>query len=81
MKKVLVTHQLPGERIHHLGQCSDVNVWMGPGLLSAEALREELAGCAGLVCLLTDRVDAELIDHAGAAVYFQHVGGGGPHRC
>jgi glyoxylate reductase len=61
MKKVLVTHQLPGERIHHLAQCSDVNVWVGPGLLSAQALREELAGCAGLVCLLTDRVDAELI--------------------
>ena len=61
MKKVLVTHQLPGERIHHLAQCSDVNVWVGPGLLSAQALREELTGCAGLVCLLTDRVDAELI--------------------
>ncbi len=61
MKKVLVTHQLPGERIHHLAQCSDVNVWMGPGLLSAQALREELAECAGLVCLLTDRIDRALI--------------------
>ena len=61
-KKVLVTHQLPGERIHDLAHFSDVNVWMGPGLLSAAGLREELAGCQGLVCMLTDRIDRALID-------------------
>ncbi len=61
MKKVLVTHQLPGERIHDLAQHSEMNVWMGPGLLSAQGLREELAGCQGLVCLLTDRIDRALI--------------------
>lgn len=61
-KRVLVTHQLPGDHIHNLTQHSEVNVWMGPGLLSAQGLREELAGCAGLVCLLTDRIDKALID-------------------
>lgn len=60
-KRVLVTHQLPGERIHALSEHCAVNVWMGPGLLSAANLREELAGCHGLVCLLTDRVDAGLV--------------------
>ncbi len=61
-KRVFLTHQLPGERIHDLaGQC-DMNVWMGPGLLPAAALREEAADCEGLVCMLTDRVDAGLID-------------------
>jgi glyoxylate reductase len=35
---------------------------MGPGLLSAAGLREELAGCQGLVCMLTDRIDRALID-------------------
>ncbi|AQA17561.1 D-glycerate dehydrogenase [Halioglobus japonicus] len=60
-KRVLVTHQLPGERFHDLCAHCDVNVWMGPGLLSAEALREELAGCHGLLCLLTDRITAELL--------------------
>lgn len=39
-----------------------MNVWMGPGLLTAEGLREELAESAGLLCLLTDRIDAQLID-------------------
>lgn len=61
-KKVLVTHQLPGERIRELSRYCEMNVWMDTGLLSAEALREELAGCHGLLCLLTDRVDRELLD-------------------
>lgn len=61
-KQVFVTHQLPGTRIRDLVEHSLVNVWMGPGLLSAQQLREELVDCAGLICLLTDRVDAALID-------------------
>lgn len=61
MKKVLVTHQLPGDRIHELARYCDLNVWMGPGLMPDAELREELAGCDGLVCLLTDRVDAPLL--------------------
>ncbi len=60
-KRVLVTHQLPGERIHALTNYCALNIWMGPGLLTAANLREELRGCQGLVCLLTDRVDADLI--------------------
>lgn len=40
----------------------DMNVWMGPGLLPAAGLQAELAGCQGLVCLLTDRIDKGLLD-------------------
>jgi glyoxylate reductase len=47
-RKVFVTHQLPGDRIRELAQCCDMNVWMGPGLLSHEGLLTELAGCQGL---------------------------------
>lgn len=61
-KKVFVTHQLPGERIHSLAQYCQMNVWMDPGLLSSAGLREELNGCQGLVCLLTDRIDRPLLD-------------------
>jgi glyoxylate reductase len=61
-KKVLVTHQLPGERIFTLGQRCEMNVWMGPGLLPPQSLREELAECQGLVCMLTDRIDRRLLD-------------------
>jgi glyoxylate reductase len=62
LRKVLVTHRLPGARIHDLARHCEVNIWMGPGLLSAERLREELAGCHGLVCMLTDRVDRSLLE-------------------
>ena len=62
MAKVLVTHQLPGERVLELPDHCDMNVWMGPGLLPAVSLREELSGCDGLLCLLTDRIDEELLD-------------------
>lgn len=61
-KKVFVTHQLPGERIHDLSRYCDVNVWMGPGLISAANLCEELAGCDGLLCMLTDRIDRQLLE-------------------
>jgi glyoxylate reductase len=60
-KRILVTHQLPGNRFRELSQRCEVNVWMGPGLMNAASLREELAGCHGLVCLLTDRIDRALI--------------------
>ncbi|MFK8049062.1 MAG: 2-hydroxyacid dehydrogenase [Halioglobus sp.] len=61
-KKIFVTHQLPGERIHHLAKRSAMNVWMGPGLLPAETLREELSDCQGLLCMLTDRIDRQLLE-------------------
>jgi len=61
-KKVFVTHQLPGDRIHDLGQLCDMNIWMGPGLLPGTALREELSESHGLLCLLTDRIDRNLLD-------------------
>ncbi|MEH6633903.1 MAG: D-glycerate dehydrogenase [Halioglobus sp.] len=61
-KHVFVTHQLPGERIHELARQCDMHVWMGSGLLPAGELRQQLVGCQGLVCLLTDRVDRSLLD-------------------
>jgi glyoxylate reductase len=61
-KKVLLTHELPGQAIHELAQLCDLKVWPGPGPLDTARLRAELAGCQGLVCLLTDRVSRELLD-------------------
>lgn len=62
MQKVLVTHQLPGQRVHSLADHCDLSVWLGPGLLSAQGLAEELSDEDGLLCLLTDRVDASVIE-------------------
>ena len=61
-KKVFVTRQLPGERIHELARHCDMRVWMGPGPLPASALRTELLGCQGVICLLSDRIEKPLLD-------------------
>ena len=79
LKKVLVSHQLPGERIHELAQHCDLNVWVGPGLLPAESLREELAGCHGLVCLLTDKIHADLLASLPALEFVSSVSAGVDH--
>lgn len=62
MSSILVTHQLPGERFRVLAERDDVSIWTGPGLLSRKALGEKLKGREGLLCLLTDRVDASLLE-------------------
>ncbi len=78
-KKIFVTHQLPGERIHQLAEYSDMNVWMGPNLLSAEGLREELSGCQGLLCLLTDRIDRSLLDSMPELEFVSSMSAGVDH--
>lgn len=61
MKKVLVTHPLPGTRIHDLSSHCNELVWRGSGLMPASTLREELADCQGLICMLTDRLSADVL--------------------
>lgn len=78
-KKILVTHTLPGERIHALSELADVNVWLGPGLMPADSLREELAGCHGLVCLLTDQVSRELIEASSDLTFVSSMSVGVDH--
>jgi glyoxylate reductase len=78
-KKIFVTHQLPGERIHQLAEYSGMNVWMGPNLLSAEGLREELSGCQGLLCLLTDRIDRPLLDSMPELEFVSSMSAGVDH--
>ena len=78
-KKVFVTHQLPGERLAELaGQC-ELSVWQGEGLLSPDGLRESLADCHGLVCLLTDRVDRALLDSAPNLAFVSSMSVGVDH--
>ena len=78
-KKVLVTHQLPGEAIHELAHHCEMNVWMGPGLMTPQTLREELAGCQGLVCLLTDRLNRDLLEIAPGLEFVSSMAVGVDH--
>ncbi|MEP4486409.1 MAG: D-glycerate dehydrogenase [Halioglobus sp.] len=61
MKKVLVTHRLPGNRIHDLHTYCNEVVWSDSGLMPADTLQKELADCQGLICMLTDRLSADVL--------------------
>ena len=42
----------------------EIEVWPGEGPPTPDELAERLAGCEGLLCLLTDRIDDALLDKA-----------------
>lgn len=69
MARVFVTRKLPGTALDELRKAGyQVDVW--PGFLPpprAELL-EQVRGAAGLITLLEDRVDAELMDAAGPSL-------------
>jgi glyoxylate reductase len=64
-KRVFVTRRIPAvglERI--LAEC-DAAVWNEPLPPPRERLLERVAGCEGVLTLLTERVDGEFLDAAG----------------
>ena len=64
MAKVFVTRALPGDALERLRRAHDVRVWDGALPPEPAVLREAMAEAEGLLCLLTDRVDAALLDSA-----------------
>jgi glyoxylate reductase len=62
MERIFVTSALPGDALDRLGQCCELDVWSTGEPLPAEVLCERLQGCSGLLCLLTNRVSASLLD-------------------
>jgi glyoxylate reductase len=62
MARVFVTRQLPGGALDRLGAEHDVDVWPERLPPPAETLRARAAPAQGLLSLLTDRVDAALLD-------------------
>ena len=79
MPHIYVTHALPGERIAELGQHCDMACWPGPGLLPAEGLRKAVTAADGLLCLLTDRIDAALLAAAPKLRFISSVSVGLDH--
>jgi glyoxylate reductase len=65
MARVLVTRELPGNGVDRLsGAGHEVEVWPEPDPPPRDVLVERLRGAEGLLCLLTDPIDAELIEAA-----------------
>lgn len=61
-KKVYVTRMIPEEGINKLKKYFDVEVNEFDRELTYEELKEKIKGKDGVLCLLSDRIDAELMD-------------------
>jgi glyoxylate reductase len=60
--RVFVTRQLPGEALGRLSKHAELTVWEDELPPPREALLERARGADGLITLLTDRVDAPLLE-------------------
>lgn len=62
--KVFVARRIPAAGLDAIAAACDVDVWPDRLPPPADALRDRVKDCDGLVSLLTDRVDAALLDAA-----------------
>ena len=63
MARVLVTRRLPGPALQRLKAEHEVDVWPEPLPPPPDVLRARAARAEGLLALITDRIDADLIDN------------------
>jgi glyoxylate reductase len=59
--RCFVTRKLPGPALDRLRECHEVEIWPGRLPPSPAELAEHVAEAEGLLSLLTDRIDAELL--------------------
>ncbi|HWT94342.1 MAG TPA: D-glycerate dehydrogenase [Solirubrobacteraceae bacterium] len=64
MARVFLSRELPFAAIDRLRAAHDVDVWEGSLPPTPQQLRDCAAGAHGLLTMLTDRVDADLLDAA-----------------
>jgi glyoxylate reductase len=62
---VLVTRRLPPKPMDAVRQRFDADVWEGDGAIPRHELLTRIAGKVGAITLLTEKVDAELLDAGG----------------
>ena len=65
---VLVTRAAPAPVLERLARQCRLDVWEGDGVMPRAELLARATGKAGIVAMLTDRVDAELLDRAGPSL-------------
>lgn len=65
MPRALVTRRLPSSVIARLEAACEVDLYTGGTAISREELLRRVAGVDAIVCLLTDTIDAAVLDAAG----------------
>jgi glyoxylate reductase len=63
--RTLVTRRLPSSVIAKLEAVSEVDLYVGSAAISREELLARVAGVDAIVCLLTDTIDAAVLEAAG----------------
>lgn len=64
--KILVTRKLTGDALAPLFEQYDVDVWSSEDSpIPRDELLQRAAGTVGILCMLTEKIDAELFDAAG----------------
>ena len=66
--RVFVTRRIPAKGLDLVWQAAEVEVWQHPLPPSYEVLVQKVKGLDALLCLLTDRIDANLMDAIGPQV-------------
>jgi lactate dehydrogenase-like 2-hydroxyacid dehydrogenase len=64
MRRVFVSDFIPGDLLEPLSEAAQVEVWDGGGHVPRETLVETLAGCVGWLSMLSDTIDAQLLEAA-----------------
>jgi glyoxylate reductase len=62
MSRVFISAHVPEDILLPLRSMAAVDLWDGPGVVPGDRLLELLAGCEGWLSMLTDTIDAELLD-------------------
>src|SRR4051812_41991056 len=62
MARVFVTRRVPGDALERLAAEHQVEIWEGRLQPSHAKLLETVRDAEGLLCLLTDRIDAKVIE-------------------
>ena len=65
MPRALVTRKLPVKVISKLEESCEVDLYVGDKAISRDELLKRAAGKDAIVCLLTDAIDAAVLDAAG----------------
>jgi glyoxylate reductase len=63
--KVFVTRVIRDKGLDLVKEFCDADIWPEELPPSREVLLEKVRGVDGLLCLLTDKIDAEVLDAAG----------------
>lgn len=64
MARVLLTRRIPSSVLSMLEAAHEVDLYAGEGAIPRDELVRRIGGCDALVCVLTDRIDRELLEAA-----------------